>query len=139
LYYRLKVVEIVLPPLRQRREDIPLLAAHFISVFNEQFGKQIKGLSDEVYQAFMQYDWPGNIRELRHAIEHAFIICPLNRIDLNHLPLEIHGRHSGAGEKERLLGALERTRWNKTKAAQELGISRQSLYRKIKVHKISNF
>lgn len=139
LYYRLKVVEIVLPPLRHRREDIPLLAAHFISLFNEQFGKQIKGLSDEVYQAFMKYAWPGNIRELRHAIEHSFIICPLDMIDLKHLPLEIHGRHSIPGDKERLLRALENARWNKTKAALELGISRQSLYRKIKAHKISSF
>ena len=138
LYYRLKVVEIKLPPLRHRREDIPLLMDHFIQLFNKQFDKQIKGVSNEVCQAFMKYSWLGNIRELRHAIEHAFIVCPLQMIDVKHLPAEISGTNDSSGEKEVLLRALEKTRWNKTKAAAKLGMSRQSLYRKIKAHNISD-
>jgi two-component system response regulator HydG len=138
LFYRLKVVEIHLPPLRQRQEDIPLLVDHFILLFNEQFGKQIKGITASAYKALMKYSWPGNIRELRHALEHAFIICPVQMIDLVHLPGEIQGINAIPEEKENLLLALEQARWNKTKAAAKLGISRQSIYRKIKEYNISD-
>ena len=136
LYYRLKVVEIKLPPLQHRREDIPLLVDHFIETFNNQFGKQITGVSDEVRQAFMQYAWPGNVRELQHAIEHAFILCPSHTIELNHLPVENRSVVSTTS-KEKLLMVLDKTRWNKTKAAKNLNISRQNLYRKMKTYKIS--
>lgn len=141
LYYRLKVVEIRLPPLNKRREDIPLLLEHFICIFNEQFGKYIEGISDNVRQRFMKYPWPGNIRELRHAIEHAFILCKSNVLELKHMPLEISLENTSGSNpttKEELLMALNKVRWNKTKAAKVLNISRQNLYRKMKIYKISN-
>ena len=141
LYYRLKVVEIKLPPLRKRWEDIPLLVEHFICMFNEQYGKYIESISDEVREIFMKYSWPGNIRELKHAIEHAFILCQSNVIELKHLPLEILQKNRSASNlatKEELLMVLDKVRWNKTKAAKVLNISRQSLYRKMKIYKISN-
>lgn len=139
LYYRLKVVEVKLPPLRQRREDIPLLVEHFVTIFNEQFGKRMQGISDDVRQAFMEYSWPGNIRELKHAIEHGFILCPLNEIGLEHLPLELSLKNRSVSNptgKEKFLRVLDRVKWNKTKAAKELNISRQSLYRKMKIYNI---
>ena len=141
LYYRLKIVEIKLPPLRKRREDIPLLVKHFIGIFNEQFGKSIENISDDVRQKFMKYPWQGNIRELEHAIEHAFILCKGNVLELEHIPLEISQGNpsiSSRTTKEELLAALETVRWNKTKAAKVLNISRQSLYRKMKVYNISS-
>lgn len=142
LFYRLKVVEIKLPPLRDRLEDIPLLVDHFIEKFNEQFGKTVQGSSDHVRSAFMQYPWPGNIRELRHAIEHAFILCRSNVLELSHLPQEVvhaETRDLGGGiTGETILKALEKARWNKTKAAKILKISRQHLYRKMKALGISS-
>jgi len=86
LYYRLKVVEVPLPPLRERIEDIPLLVDHFCHVFNKRFKKSIEGLSDEVFRAFMNHQWPGNIRELEHSIEHAFVLCRGPIISLDHIP-----------------------------------------------------
>ncbi len=137
LYYRLKVVEIKLPPLHQRREDIPLLVQAFINTFNEQFKKQVKRVSDNACHAFMQYSWPGNIRELKHAIEHAFILCQSNVIELKDLPSEL--RPGGeTTTKENLLYALNKSRWNITKTAKYLKMSRQHLYRKMKAHEISN-
>jgi len=141
LYYRLKVVEIRLPPLRHRREDIPLLVEHFVNMFNKQFGKCIENISGEVQGVFMKYAWPGNIRELKHAIEHAFILCQSNIVELKHLPLEILQKNEtglNPMTKEGLVMALEKVRWNKTKAAKVLNISRQSLYRKMKLYKIPN-
>lgn len=135
LYYRLKVVEIKLPPLRERLEDIPLLVEHFIEIFNEQFGKQIQNISDEVRIVFMKYSWPGNIRELKHALEHAFIICQSDCIETDHLPMEIIKENSGTSNsitKKQLLKVLEKVQWNKTQAAKRLNISRQTLYRKMK-------
>jgi DNA-binding NtrC family response regulator len=141
LYYRLKVVEIILPPLRHRREDIPLLVEHFIGMFNEQFGKSIEHISGGVQELFMKYPWPGNIRELKHAVEHAFILCQSNIVELKHLPLEILQKNRSdlnPMTKEGLLMALEKVHWNKSKAAKLLNISRQTFYRKMKAYKISN-
>lgn len=140
LYYRLKVVEIRLPLLQQRKEDIPLLVDHFVSVFNKQFGRQIKTLSQDVQKAFMNYPWPGNIRELQHTIEHAFILCRTDVIELEHLPREVLPENRpqlNPGTKNGILQALEKTRWNITEAAKELNVSRQNLYRKMKYYKIS--
>ncbi len=169
LYYRLKVVEVVPPPLRERREDIPILVDHFRGNFNKRFKKEIEGITDDVLNAFMRYTWPGNIRELEHAIEHAFVLCHGKNITLDHIPAEIidysgllgrmpgqyaqaqglaglpaHGAgfkteipdENGLNELQGLIKALEKTAWNKAKAARLLGVSRQTLYRKIKENNI---
>ena len=140
LYYRLKVVEIRLPQLQHRKDDIPLLVDHFIQIFNAQFSRQVKSVSPDVQSAFMKYSWPGNIRELEHAIEHAFILCRSQVIDLEHLPVEVLPENRpqlNPGTAQGILQALEKTHWNITGAANELNISRQNLYRKMKAYNIS--
>ena len=141
LYYRLKVVEVILPPLRERREDIELLVIHFCDLFNTKFGKNIEGVTDDVLNVFMQYPWPGNIRELEHAIEHAFVLCHENVISMDHIPSEIKElrepanrtiRSDKSNEALLIIDALKKADWNKAKAARDLGISRQTLYRKMK-------
>jgi PAS domain S-box-containing protein len=140
LYYRLKVVGITLPPLRERLEDIPLLVDHFCNSFNKSFKKNIEGISIEVLNIFMNYPWPGNIRELDHAMEHGFVLCRGKIISLEHIPIEIrdHFRTGKITPKERasdepqgILNALNKTDWNKAKASRLLGISRRTIYRKI--------
>ena len=146
LYYRLKVVEIALPPLRERREDIPLLVEHFCRHFNSAFHKQIAGISDAVLNLFMRYPWPGNIRELEHALEHAFVLCRYDRIEMTQLPQEIlayaplrtepqqasrPAAITSVEEIEAIRRALRKTDGNKAKAARLLGIARQTLYRKL--------
>lgn len=140
LYYRLKVVEVAIPPLRKRREDLPLLVNHFCRLFENSFNKKINGVSDEVLTTFMNYSWPGNVRELRHSIEHAFVICRGRNITLDHLPSEIIGYSKGTSRAQgkkfinkpnEILQVLNKTDWNKAKAARMLGISRQTIYRKI--------
>jgi len=140
LYYRLKVVEIAIPPLRKRLEDLPLLVNHFCRLFENSFNKKIDGVSDEVLTNFMNYPWPGNVRELQHAIEHAFVLCRGRNITLDHLPSEIVGYSKGpsrargkkfVNESHEIQQALDKTDWNKAKAARMLGISRQTIYRKI--------
>ncbi|WP_027193319.1 sigma-54-dependent Fis family transcriptional regulator [Megalodesulfovibrio gigas] len=141
LFYRLKVVELQLPALKNRREDIPLLLDHFMALFSRQLGKHIHEVAEEVQTVFMDYHWPGNIREFRHAIEHAFILCRSNRIELEHLPREIReaalpitAACAGALpllDESSLRDALVRTGGNKAKAARLLGISRQTIYRKL--------
>ncbi len=139
-YYRLKVVELDLPPLRNRREDIPLLVQHFLKKFNKKFNKKITAISDDVSKIFLDYFWPGNVRELEHVLEHAFILCRQSTIGVDHLPAELktfHFRDENADDCRAVLQALEKTHWNRTEAARLLGISRQSLYRKIKSCRIS--
>jgi len=139
LFYRLKIVELNLPPLRNRRQDIPLLVAHFIKKFNRKFSKEITMISQDTQKIFMEYSWPGNVRELEHVLEHSFIVCNQSIITSDHLPPDLKVSRSD-GEKgdyhQAILKALEKSRWNKTEAARLLGISRQSLYRKIKEYKI---
>lgn len=141
LFYRLKVVEIKLPPLRARAEDIPPLLDHFRILLNKTFQKGIQGVDDEVLELFMTYPWPGNVRELQHALEHAFVMCRNGLILPCHLPSEIrdHPRvlrtarqEPMVGEQHALLKALEKSGGNKAKAARFLGMSRQTLYRKLK-------
>ena len=143
LFYRLKVVELALPPLRERREDIPLLVDYFIERYNKGMNRNIEGASGEVLKSFMQHPWTGNIRELEHAIEHAFVVCHDSMLALNHLPPEFRGSASsdGAGtaskkqladDPQQILDALNRVYWNKAKAARALGISRPTLYQRIK-------
>jgi two-component system, NtrC family, response regulator HydG len=147
LYYRLKVIEIKLPPLRDRREDIPLLVDHFRNGFNAKFKKNIEGISADVLTAFSKYSWPGNVRELEHTMEHAFVLCTRNTITFDTLPPDFMTgaipQHSSVastqladGERITLIDALEKTAWNKAKAARLLGIDRVTLYRKIKKHGI---
>ena len=144
LYYRLKVMEVALPPLRERREDIPLLVEHFIKMFNKKMSRRVDGVSQEVMDVFMTHTFPGNVRELEHALEHAFILCRGPVITLDHLPADIrgaeksrpHGRQQQTGSKQQLLQTLEETDWNVAKAARKLGISRRTLYRKIGKYKI---
>ena len=145
LYYRLRVVEVTLPPLRERREDLSLLVDHFLKNFNQQFNKNIAAVSSDVIKLFMDYPWPGNVRELEHSLEHAFVLCRQSIIGVNDLPpefKEIAKTKASLSEDEKkddtqaLLQALEKTDWNKAKAARLLGISRQTLYRKIEVYNI---
>ena len=89
LYYRLKVFPINLPPLRKRKDDIPLLVNHFIDINNKNTGKQIQGISQPAMSIFMNYPWPGNVRELENSIEHAFVLCDGDRIDVLDLPEEV--------------------------------------------------
>ena len=145
LYYRLNVIELKLPPLRSRKEDIPLLAKHFVNKFNEKFNKEIEGISNDVIEKFMEYSWPGNIRELEHSIEHAFVLCNQNVISLSHLPNKVvelaeamkpFHEDAKAIERIQIVQALESSSWNKAETARQLGMSRRNLYRKIKNYNI---
>lgn len=145
LYYRLNVLEIHIPPLRERMEDLPLLIAHFISRFENKFKITVESIHDEVFNAFMKYSWPGNIRELEHCIERAVILSRGGPISLVHIPSEIvHQtqksdspvKYPSTQEPQEILKILGQTDWNKAKAARLLGISRKTLYHKIKKHRI---
>jgi len=145
LYYRLYVVPIELPPLRARKEDIPLLLAHFVGKFGLLTGKPITGVSPEAIALLMDYDWPGNIRELENAIEHAFVKCHGKTIVVNDLPLGLVREAQGPGEpeaaeetseKERLLAVLEQTGWNRSRASRMLGMHRTTVWRKMKEYGI---
>jgi transcriptional regulator with PAS, ATPase and Fis domain len=144
LFYRIHVVRITLPNLRDRREDIPLLIEHFIAKFNRLQGKDVVGVSDEVLSRLMEYDYPGNVRELENFIEHAFVLCRGGLIELYHLPPTVRGTSVGqsvpnmAGmtleAMERLLiaDALRRNGGNRRAAARQLGIDPSTLFRKVK-------
>ena len=147
LYYRLNVVEIPMPALRERKDDIQLLADHFIMKFNSQFNKSIRGLSEEVMDLFIKHDWPGNVRQLEHVVEHAAIQCKGDTILIEHLPESFFssvptdfpaGKSPAAGTDEAgaIIEALEKSAWNKAKAARLLGISRATIYRKMDEHGI---
>jgi two-component system response regulator HydG len=147
LYYRLKVVEIMLPPLRERTQDIPLLVDHFVGKFNQQFNKNIVGVSTDVLKLFMDYPWPGNVRQLVHTLEHAFILCRQSIITVNDLPPDFkslavaksYSYPAGSEEEtEKIIRTLEKTRWNKARAARLLGISRKTMYRRMKKYNISS-
>jgi len=136
LFYRLRVVEIQLPSLRLRREDIPLLVEHFVVEFNAHFGRRISGVSSEALAVLAIAPWPGNVRELRHAIEHAFVVCRDQEIGVEHLPRDLQGTlppgtPPADREAAQIITALERSAGNKAKAARLLGISRRTIYRKI--------
>ena len=140
LYYRLKVVGVHVPPLRERGRDVHLLLEHFRQRFNLQTGKEVHGFSDEAKKLLCRYPWPGNVRELEHAIEHGFVLSPGNIISLNHLPPEIKGFMPDSTKSdiddegitlESILKALEKTAGNKSRAARLLGISRRTIYRKL--------
>ncbi len=147
LYYRLNVVRIDLPPLRRRKVDIPLLADHFIAHFNAEKGRDISGLTPAALAALTAYDFPGNVRELENAIEHAFVMCRSAWIDVPHLPPEIIairdnglpavGEDAGDGsafetaEAGVIRAALARFDGHRVKTAQSLGIHKTTLLRKM--------
>ncbi|MBN2402092.1 MAG: sigma 54-interacting transcriptional regulator [Spirochaetes bacterium] len=144
LYYRLNVINIKLQPLSERREDIPLLIKHFIKKYNALKGKHIEGVSDEVMNVLMDYDYPGNIRELENIIEHAFVLCRDAYILRGHLPQHLRGEDVNVASKmtlsemERVYinAALEKNAGNRSKAAADLGIDASTLWRKMKKYKI---
>jgi len=146
LYYRLKVVEIRLPPLRDRREDIPFLVEHFRGRFNTKFKKSIEAISADVLKAFLKYAWPGNVRELEHTLEHAFVLCSQNIITFDHLPPDFMSssriehrsvEETQESDSQAILEALDKTAWNKARAARLLGIDRVTLYRKMKRYNLT--
>ena len=149
LYYRLKVFPIHVPPLRERKTDIPLLVEHFRDRLNAETGKKIKKVSPEAMKRLLDYPWPGNVRELENAIEHVFVLCPSRTILLDHLPLEI--RHMAylpgnapppssmgtpALTQETLLATLHDTGWNKSETARQLEISRITVWKRMKQWRI---
>jgi len=141
LYYRLNVVNISLPPLKERKEDIPLLVNHFINHYNLLTGKNIMGISREAMATIMLYHWPGNVRELENAIEHAFVICQDQLIRIQHLPERIipvrgslaitDGLTLKEVEKRVITAALRRNQGKTMATARELGIDKNTLRRKI--------
>ncbi|MHC4454288.1 MAG: sigma 54-interacting transcriptional regulator [Planctomycetota bacterium] len=144
LYHRLNVVKLTIPPLRERKEDIPLLVDHFLKVLNGKLDKNIKSVSEDVLKVFMDYKWPGNIRELLHTMEHAFIICKETIITIEDLPSEFGGDGSVDTQHEKedntrnsILQALIKTGWNRAKAARLLRIGRTTLYAKIEKYQIT--
>ena len=143
LYYRLNVVTIRMPPLRERRDDIPLLAQHFLEKLNRVEGKMIKGFEENVLDALASYEWPGNVRELENVCERAYILCPTITISQKYLPATLQGRTCLTGgiidemnlvetEKRLIIKALNQTSWNQSKAAEILGITRKQLRTKMK-------
>lgn len=151
LYYRLNVVKIDLPPLSQRREDIPLLVDAFIQKFNAKMGKQIMGVTDHALRLLLRHDYPGNVRELENIIEHAFVLCKGDRIDLDCLPKELMESQKDLSalpflkpespfqqaESEIVNRALRKYGGHRAKAARELGIDRTTLWRKMKKYGLS--
>ncbi len=145
LYYRLNIVPIVMPPLRERRNDIPLLIKHFIQKFNRQTEKSIQNVSAEALEILMEYSYPGNVRELENIVEHAFVKCQANRIDKRHLPAELTSERDDivtlallakdplkALERELVKSVLQQCDNEPRLAAKRLGISRTTLWRKLK-------
>lgn len=141
LYYRLQVIPVYLPPLRERRDDIPVLAQHFIDAYNREFGKSVKGLSPAAEKLLVDYPWPGNIRELKNVLERAIILGNEETLSVDHLPLEVTSRSTSTSsvpmatfrlppegvdieevEKELIRQALENNDWNQSKAAKKLNL-----------------
>lgn len=144
LFYRVNVVRLELPALRDRREDIPLLIDHLVTRFNRMKSRDIAGVSDAVLARLMEYDFPGNVRELENALEHAFALCRSGVIEVNHLPPRLRGDETPGksglpsgltlAEMEKLLirDALRRNAGNRAAAARELGVDASTLFRKVK-------
>jgi two-component system nitrogen regulation response regulator NtrX len=146
LFYRLNVIPFYVPPLRDRKEDIAILARHFLNEFSSAYGKKTRELGDTAKDILLRYPWPGNVRELRNLVERLVIVCPQARIEPHHLPPELfrgvaespqqpystlHEARS-AYEREFILRKLQEHRWNMTQTAFALGLERSHLYRKMK-------
>jgi len=155
LFFRLRVVEIHLPPLRERADDIPLLAQRFLREFAHENGKTVRGFTADALERLAHYAWPGNVRELRTAIEHAVVFCRGEKISARDLPqpvsIRMHGG-SGAGplfarndltvkeaEKQLIIHALKETNSNRTLAAQKVGMSRRTFHRKLHTYHLEGF
>ena len=148
LFYRLNVIPIKLPPLRLRRNDIPLLARYFQNRFTAEMGKDAQDFSSEVMRRLLDHDWPGNVRELENSIEHAVVLSKGGRIELTHLPSALGSSRQDSNpalsssrslfdhEKSLLLEVMEECDWNKSQAARRLGISRSTLYDKLKKYQV---
>ena len=156
LFFRLRVVEILLPPLRERAPDIPLLAQRFLKEFVEENVKEVNSLTPEALEALTRYSWPGNVRELRAAMEHAVVLCRGNRINWRDLPPTVRGGPVSSpqalpiglapegltieeAEKKLLMRALTATKGNRTLAARQIGISRRTLHRKLHTYHLEGF
>lgn len=146
LYYRLKVVELALPPLRERKDDILLLVDYFIEKFNEKFIKNVATISENVKKIFLDYSWPGNVRELEHTLEHAFVIIRQDTITVDDLPKHLLDHQPVNTQSqtdqpvigpEAVTAALKKAGWNKAKAARLLGVNVRTIYRKIEKYGIS--
>jgi DNA-binding NtrC family response regulator/HAMP domain-containing protein len=149
LYYRLNVIPLHLPALRERPNDIPLLARHFLRFFIGEQHKKIQDFSPEALRLILNYPWPGNVRELENSVEHAVVLAKGNRIEALDLPASLHNRPTKAEgispglatmaekEQELLVETLEKCQWNKKEAAKHLGISRNTLYQKMKRYGIA--
>ena len=158
LYYRINTVTIRIPPLRERPEDLSMLAEHFLTRFAEKHSKPVTGIAGDAYQALLSYGWPGNVRELEHAIERAVLVARGAEVTIGDLPEAVtRGRPAGTGavaakveeppaaattlnleerERQAILQALEATSWNKQAAAALLGLHRPTLYSKMRKHGI---
>ena len=140
LYYRLNVVRIKIPPLRDRPDDIPPLIDHYVSHFNSAFGLRVEGFTPRALDRLVCYDWPGNVRELKNVLEAIFVNLPGRRVDTAGLPPYISqyiGKPGEPSEREAMLRALTATNWNKTKTADQLHWSRMTLYRKMATYQIA--
>jgi two-component system response regulator AtoC len=151
LYYRINTITIKIPPLQERREDIPPLTDHFLAKYSEEIGKSVRKASPEVMEAFMRYGWPGNVRELRNVIERAVVLSNSNTLEVNDIPgavlaadsaqKTIPQTESGSRledtEIELIRNVLEQNKWNITVAARELGITRNTLRYRINKYGIS--
>ena len=149
LYFRLAVVRLTIPPLRERREDIPYLVEHFVRRFNVKRDKKIAGVTPPVMEVLMRYDFPGNVRELENVIEYGFVLCHNRLIDVNHLPEDLQRVHRRTADKvpkssklkqaeaDAIRAALTHNDGHLSRTARELGISRTTLWRKMKKYGIS--
>lgn len=148
LFYRINTALVPVPPLRDRREDIPPLVDHFLKKYTVLTGKDVRTVDANVMDILMQASWPGNVRQLEHVIEYAFVLVKGREISVDHLPQELTSDRAGQGsplgeespfsenikstQKEMILTTLKRHRWNKVSASRDLGISRSTLWRKMK-------
>jgi transcriptional regulator with PAS, ATPase and Fis domain len=148
LYYRINVMKLELPPLRERKEDITLLVEHFIGRFNRLHNKNICCITNEVTAALLSYNYPGNVRELENIIEHCFVLCDSEVIEAKHLPSSTRPSLKSESTKDSkpttikqmeiilIKQALKRNKGNKTAAAKQLGIDKSTLFRKMKAFSI---
>ena len=141
LFFRINVIPINLPPLRERREDIPLLITSFLKELNQKMGKTIRGVGKDAMELFMDHPWPGNVRELKNALEYAFVVAEGESIHLDHLPKNLEGPpappapdkpQGEPSEKQALMAALRQTRGNQTQAAKLLKVTRVTVWHRIK-------
>ena len=152
LFFRLRVVEINLPPLRERTGDIPLLAQNFLREFAQENGKAVNDFTADALQLLLNFSWPGNVRELRTAIEHAVVLCRGEKISARDLPPSVRGARTDDGalpagrpatvkeaEKQLIIRALKETDGNRTLAAEKIGMSRRTFHRKLHIYHLEGF